>query len=440
MIPARVGRSAPQFDVVVIGGGFAGMTVARNLSRDAEVLVLEARDRLGGRTWTASYGGVPVDLGGKWIHWFQPHVFAEATRYGVELIESPAASRCFWRTSDAGGESPFADVWEDVIVGAKAFWSESAGLMPRPHDPLFTEAIASVDQLSVRDRLDALTQLTDIQRERLATLLSLCCSSDISQAGYATMIHWYALSGWDVQLLFDTTFRYKPRGGTVVLLDGIAADSSAEVGLTSRVTHVRHDGAGADIHIAGGATYRARAVVVAVPLNVLADIEFDPPLPSGKRSAADEKQASRGFNSFVRLRGDWSGVAMMGRPDDRIAFMNAEFQTDEGTVFFAAGRDASVVDVTDSRDVAAAVQELAPSAEVVDVFGHNWLSDPFTKGTWGVFRPRQLTRTLRDLQAPHGRLVFAGSDTAGGWNGFIDGAIESGHRATRQVRTLLASP
>ncbi|MEC8441768.1 MAG: FAD-dependent oxidoreductase [Cyanobacteriota bacterium] len=77
-------------DVVVIGGGFAGITAARDLKqRGFGVQLLEARDRLGGRTWHKEVNGFNVELGGTWIHWTQPFVWAEKERYGLEVQETP---------------------------------------------------------------------------------------------------------------------------------------------------------------------------------------------------------------------------------------------------------------------------------------------------------------------------------------------------------------
>jgi monoamine oxidase len=63
-------------DVIVVGGGFAGVTAARECAlRGRDVLLLEARDRLGGRTWSKSWAGTRIELGGAWVHWHQPHTF-----------------------------------------------------------------------------------------------------------------------------------------------------------------------------------------------------------------------------------------------------------------------------------------------------------------------------------------------------------------------------
>ena len=80
-----------QTDVIVVGAGLAGLTAARELRHAGRrVLVLEARDRLGGRAYTNRLAGSDVELGGAHVHWFQPHVFAEMTRYGIPFHAMPA--------------------------------------------------------------------------------------------------------------------------------------------------------------------------------------------------------------------------------------------------------------------------------------------------------------------------------------------------------------
>jgi monoamine oxidase len=74
---------------------------------------------------------------------------------------------------------------------------------------------------------------------------------------------------------------------------------------------------------------------------------------------------------------------------------------------------------------------------VEEVGGHHWVADEFSRGTWPVYRPQQLTRHLRVLQQREGRVVLAGSELANGWCGFIDGAIESGLTAARRVAEFL---
>ena len=80
-----------------------------------------------------------------------------------------------------------------------------------------------------------------------------------------------------------------------------------------------------------------------------------------------------------------------------------------------------------------------PHADVVSTDAHDWNADEFSQGTWMAYRPGQVMRHAAGLQRPEGRLTFAGSDLAWGWAGWIDGAVESGHRAARAVTEMLAS-
>ena len=84
-------------DVIVIGGGFAGVTAAREAAlRGKRVLLLEARDRLGGRTWRADWHGQAVEYGGAWVHWHQPHTWSEITRAGLEVAVSDEVDVAAW--------------------------------------------------------------------------------------------------------------------------------------------------------------------------------------------------------------------------------------------------------------------------------------------------------------------------------------------------------
>jgi monoamine oxidase len=84
-------------DVIIAGAGVAGLTAARELRHAGlDVLVLEARERIGGRTWTIEAAGHTIELGGGWVGWHQPHVWAELTRYGIGVTPSRTPARAAW--------------------------------------------------------------------------------------------------------------------------------------------------------------------------------------------------------------------------------------------------------------------------------------------------------------------------------------------------------
>lgn len=76
--------TATNFDVIVVGAGYTGLTAARDAAVSGlRVLLLEARDRIGGRSWSSNIGGYPFEMGGTWVTWGQPYVWRELSRYGM---------------------------------------------------------------------------------------------------------------------------------------------------------------------------------------------------------------------------------------------------------------------------------------------------------------------------------------------------------------------
>jgi monoamine oxidase len=138
------------------------------------------------------------------------------------------------------------------------------------------------------------------------------------------------------------------------------------------------------------------------------------------------------------VHGDHDYVAV-APAEHGISFLQSEYKVEGDTLFVSFGADAGALDPTDKEAVARAAAELLPGAAIVDSHAHNWTGDEFANGTWSMYRPNQLTRYLRELQRPEGRVFLATSDVASGWNGFIDGAIESGLVTASKVAGLLVT-
>jgi len=424
-------------DVVVVGGGFAGATVARELQHAGlRTIVLEARDRLGGRTWTSAFSGKQVEMGGTWVHWHQPSVWSELRRYGLEVTEAAPSTKAGWLV---GGELRLGtpeQFWSLMADGTDRLCHDSRAVLERPHDPLFRD-IAAIDALSIQDRIEELG-LDREAREVTDGVWATTCSAYPRETGLVTALRWYALSGFSFQHMMDCIARYKIVTGTKSLIEAIATDGRFEIRLETQVSAVEQDEAGVAVHTQGGEMIEARAAVVAVPLNTLKAINFTPALSDGKRTAATEGQSSHGIKVWIRMRGDHD-YAACAPADHGISYLQSEYKVDGDTLFVAFGADAGRLDPTDKEAVARAAGELLPGYEVVDSHAHNWTGDELTQGTWSMYRPNQLTRYLRELQRPEGRVFLAGADVSNGWNGFIDGAIESGNTTARRVASLLAS-
>jgi monoamine oxidase len=414
-------------DVIVVGGGFAGVTAARECAlHGRDTLLLEARDRLGGRTWSAEWGGERIEYGGAWVHWHQPHTFSELTRAGLRVVVSGEAARASWYVGDERRAGTIDE--RDAIArrGWDRFVDGVADALPQPHAPLSAMGgLERFDRLSIADRLDELT-LDDEERAVLAAELESLAHAPLASAGAVSVLRWHALSGYSLALTQFTGGRVTIDGGTGALLAAIRGAAAFDVALESPVATIAVSDDGVQVTGRDGAVHRARVVVVAVALNALGAIEFDPPLPDDKRAAIAAGQASRGIKLMLRVRGEATAINAI-RPGHPFGYLASEQVGDDGAqLLIGFGPDAGGRDWSDLGALQRELDAILPGYELLDATAHDWLADEFSRGTWAIHRPGWYGEHHAAMRRPEGRLLLAGSDIANGWAGFIDGAIESG--------------
>ena len=425
-------------DVLVIGGGFAGVTTARETAlRGADTVLIEARDRLGGRTWTFQWNGADIELGGGWVHWHQPHVWSEITRAGLSIDVSEEADVSSWHV---GGERRSGTVAErDAIAerGWNQFVDGVEDALPQPHHPLFaSERLERFDRQSIADRVDEL-ELNDEEHDVLVAELESVAPGRLDDAGSVSILRWHALSGGSLALTQFTGGRVTLADGTRSVLQAIAGGAEVDTRLSTPVAAVTQRDGGVEVHTRAGETMAARVVVVAVPLNALGALEFDPPLSDGKRAAIALGQASRGTKIFIHARGEPVNHNTI-KPGHPFGYLDSEILYPDGTqLLIGFGPDAEACDSFDLPSVQRQLDDILPGYEVLAATSHDWLVDEFARGTWAIHRPGWYTTHHGEMQEPEGAVVFAGSDFANGWSGFMDGAIETGLRAGATALRLL---
>jgi pseudooxynicotine oxidase len=426
------------YDVIVIGGGFAGVTAARECAlRGRSVLLLEARDRLGGRTWSADWDGVAVEYGGAWVHWHQPHTFSELTRGGLRVKLSDDAQEAGWYVN---GDRRSGTIEErDAIArrGWDRFVDGVEEALPQPHDPLMAiDALARFDRLTIAGRMDEI-ELADDERAVLHAELESLAHGPLDDAGAVSVLRWHALSGYSLALTQYTGGRVLIDGGTGALLEAIAAAAPFEARTGTAIAEVAQRNGRVEVVTRDtGNGFAARTVVVAVPLNALGAIEFAPALAEDKRRAVALGQASRGIKIMIRARGE-PVMHNVVRPGHPFGYLDTEEIFDDGTqLLIGFGFDAQRCDPSDRAQLQRQLEAILPGYELVGATAHDWLADDFSRGTWAIHRPGWYEHHHAAMQRVDGRVLLAGSDLANGWAGFIDGAIESGLRAGRRAAGL----
>jgi monoamine oxidase len=438
-VSATVGSASdqPTRDAVVIGGGFAGVTAARELSHAGlDVLLVEARDRLGGRTWTDVRMDRRLEMGGMHVHWMQPYVWAEITRYGLELGAPPDLVDATWLVDGEVHRGTFEEMGVLMDRPLELFGADARILFPNPYAPATERALVeALDDQTTTERIEAL-DLSPAERGILHAFWTMQFHGPVEQGALTQALRWIALGAGSWQLLLEVLAGYEIKNGTAALVNAIREDGAFDVQFDSPVARVEHGDGGVTIHLADGESIRARTAVIAVPLNVLGTIDFEPGLPAGLAEVASEGQVTRGFKVWMEVEGDpgpWCAFA-----DEHALTWASKIHTEgDRTLMVGFGPDGESTNPNDLDAIQAAMEKLLPGVKVVSCLGHSWIDDPFTRGTWGMLKPGQWTK----LQRAHldGPLFLSGSDFAEGWAGLIDGAIESGLSTSRQaIRYLQA--
>ena len=456
---AHAGR-AGEPDVIVIGAGLSGLGTALALEEAGlRVLVLEGRERVGGRLYTLDDVPGHPEAGGNSVASAYGRVIAAGKKYGVEL------ENIFARAFGHGPQELFIDGSHVPL----ADW-------PRhPRNP-FPDALKSLPPWGFADAVfkrfmpfKDLGRWFDPEFAQFDIPVYECLASNGAsdaaiQLAYDTNIS-YGTTAHDVSLLMQAAvaqwqlvnrgaggppFIGAFKGGNQRLPEAMARHLKGDLRKGQRVVAIESRPDGAQVACEDGSRHRAKAVVCSMPLATLRHVAIDP-LPPPVQNAAIRTISyvpitqvhvvpkkkfweSDGLNPTMWTDGIAGTVyaQRFGPNPDEVMSLTA----------WARGLNAQYLDLLGpeaaGRAVVAELERLRPAAKgaltVAKV--RSWATDPFAAGVWATFGPGQVTKFANELAKPHERLFFCGEHTALGSRG-MEGALESAERAAVEVQLAL---
>jgi monoamine oxidase len=435
--------TGPVERVVVIGAGIAGLTVANALAHGGvDCVVLEARDRIGGRLHTIDLGGAPVDMGGSWIHHPVGNPLRTfATQVGVSCPGGdPLPELGGYDTVEARRLSK-AEVEASLAMQFEAF--------PEAVDQLRTELGPAASAAQAIEAFVSSAGLAPEPARRARQALRAIVEADASDSAERHSLRWL---GTELEYGGDF-FGDLPTAGYRSLVEAMAAGVDVRFGVD--VAEVALSENGVRIDSANGAAEDASHVVVTVPLGVLkrGAPRFTPTLPADRRAAIDELGFGRYEKIVLRFErpfwrdADLSHLMLFTRDPDEPAIWVFDLHAFDGEptlachIFHSATPhvlDATTEDSTQwiLRMLAEAVGGSCPAPTAVAV--SHWTTDAYAGGAYTHLPPGTDPTQLDRLGEPvSGRILFAGEHTQSARVGYADGAMTSG---IREAKRLLQQP
>ena len=440
-------------DVVVIGAGLAGLTAARELTRRGfDVVVLEGRDRVGGRTCPATLAGVPVDRGASFVGPTQDAVLKLAADLGCDTAPtySEGANLIRWRgrVHRYHGTIPKLGIIGLLDIGRIQWQFERIARGISITEPWNSKQANKYDAVSLGTWLRSI-KATRGSQDLMAIVSRVTWGCEPDEVSMLHALRYVKTSG-GLDRMLDTVDGAQQDhfpGGSHEMSARIAAELGERITLGALVSRIEWSEDAVAVNSSAGVVEARRAILAVAPMQRL-DIDIAPAPPIEYQQLAQRWPLGALTKSY----------AAYPTPFWRAKGLSGQALSDEGPVFITfdvspgpqgpgillgftdpRGFDALPEDQRRTKVLSCFTALFGPeAAEPIDYLDQRWGAETFAPGgPTAAVPPGSWTQFGRLLRKPVGPLHWAGTETADEWTGFMDGAVRSGQRAAEEVAAAL---